>query len=187
MPRRNERKTWWSSLLGIFLAAEAAQAQAPPTAPSPSNLPPKRVGSLRRVIRHVSGRVHEDFIGDPLLFDEPPLGAAVNMTRAVMKGKVEPHKFTFYRSDFLVDSTVLSPTGASRFGRINAGLDCWPGPVIIEPTPDRPGLAGLLGTDAANNYQSMISRDQRAPQQYSVTPTQTGTLGGAGGSSSGGP
>jgi hypothetical protein len=219
MPRRNERKTWWSSLLGVFLAAEAAQAQAPPPAPSPSNLPLKRVSTLRRVIRHVSGRVHEDFIGDPLLFDEPPLGASVNMTRAVMKGKVEPHKFTFYRSDFLVDSTVLSPTGASRFGRINAGLDCWPGPVIIEPTPDRPGLAearreiviaslvgsghpiqegrvvigppvapGLLGTDAANNYQSMISRDQRAPQSYSVTPTPTGTVGGgAGGSSSGGP
>jgi hypothetical protein len=218
MPPRNERQTWWSSLLGIFLAAEAAQAQTPPTTPTPASCPPRRVGTLRRAIRHVSRTVHEDFIGDPLLFDEPPLGASVNMNRAVMKGRAEPHKFTLYRSDFLVDSTALSPSGASRIVRINAGLACWLGPVIIEPTPDRPGLAevrreaviallvnsghliedgrvvigppvapGLLGTDAANNYQSMISRDLKAPTQYSVTPTQTGTLAGGGGGSSGGP
>jgi hypothetical protein len=219
MPPRSERQTWWSSLLGIFLAAEAAQAQTPPTAPTPLNCPPKRVGTLRRAIRHVARTVHEDFIGDPLLFDEPPLGASVNSYRAVMKGKAEPHKFTLYRSDFLVDSTALSPSGASRIGRINAGLACWLGPVIVEPTPDRPGLAesrreaviallvgsgnpieegrvvigppvapGLLGTDAANNYQNMISRDQRAPAQYSLTPTQTGTLAGTGGGgASGGP
>jgi hypothetical protein len=218
MPPRSERQTWWSSLLGIFLAAEAAQAQTPPTALASADCPPKRISTLRRVIRHVSKTVHEDFIGDPVLFDEPALGASANANRAVMKAKAEPHKFTFYRSDFLVDSTALSPSGAARIGRINASLACWLGPVIIEPTPDRPGLAesrkeaviaslvmaghliddgrvvigppiapGLLGTDAANNYQSMISRDQRAPTQYSVTPTQTGTLAGGGGGSSGGP
>jgi hypothetical protein len=88
----------------------------------------------------------------------------------------------------------------------------WPGPILIEWSPDTPGLAearrqavlallqnagapvipervvigppiypGMLGTDAANNYNIMIVRDQAAPANYSLPPTQSGTFGSGGG------
>ncbi len=147
MPDRRDSRPRWASILGVFLAAGTARGQAPAPPPppqpppTPREVPPRRVGPIRRALRHAAQAIHEDFIGDPDLFAEPPLGAYLVATNAVMLAKAEPHRFTLYRSDFLVDSTELSPSGAYRIGRIAAGLRCWLGPVIVEPTPDRPGLA----------------------------------------------
>ncbi len=54
--------------------------------------------------------------------------------------------------------------------------------VVIGPSP----FPGMLGTDAANNYNTMITRDQTAPNSYSLTPTQGAGFGG-GSSGAGGP
>jgi hypothetical protein len=220
MPTDRERRPWWASLLGLFLAAEAAEGQEPVPAPPapPAQAPPRRIGPIRRAIRHVGRTVHEDFIGDPDLFAEPPLGASLYGTIAVMRAKAEPHVYTLYRSDFLVDAPALTPVGIGRMDRINRTLRGWCGPVIIEPTPDKPGLAesrrdaviaalqqggnpvgpervvigppvapGLLGTDAGNNYATLITRDQKAPASFSVTPAMSTSPGGGGSGSSVGP
>ena len=83
----------------------------------------------------------------------------------------------------------------------------WLGPVLIEWSPDQPGLAearrtavlailqggglpvipervvigpspypGMLGTDAANNYNILITRDQGAPTGVLVDPDVRGQL-----------
>jgi hypothetical protein len=134
MATDRERRPWWASLLGLLLGAEALQAQEPAC-------PPRKVGPIRRAFNHAARAVHDDFIGDPNNFAEPPLGAPLNETTAIMKARAAPHFFTLYRSDFLVDSTALSPSGQARMARICSRLRGWLGPVIVEPTLDRPGLA----------------------------------------------
>jgi hypothetical protein len=54
--------------------------------------------------------------------------------------------------------------------------------VVIGPT----AYPGGLGSDAANNYSIMIQRDQRAPQQYSVSPSSASGFGAGGGGGGGG-
>lgn len=46
--------------------------------------------------------------------------------------------------------------------------------VAIGPSP----YPGLLGTEAANNYDTMIIRGTEAPRAYSLPPTSTATFGG---------
>jgi hypothetical protein len=50
--------------------------------------------------------------------------------------------------------------------------------VVIGP----PVAPGLLGTDAANNYQILITRDQQAPATFPLTPTASTSVGGGGSS-----
>ncbi len=217
MPGDRERRSWWASLLGLVLAAEAAEAQGPAPMTAPGPVPPpmpapapiRRVGPIRRAFGHVGRTVHQDFIGIPELFDEPPLGASLNSTYGVMRAKAAGHVFTLYHSDFLVDTATLTPVGAGRMNRICGDLRGWLGPVVVEAMPERPGLAearreaviallrraghdvggervvvgppvapGLLGTDAASNYQIMISRDQQAPASYTLTPAASTSPGG---------
>src|ERR1700761_2961970 len=137
MPADRERRSWWASLLGLLLAAEAAEAQGPAPAASPAPVAPpapvpcavqtsaRRVGPIRRVFRGVSRTVHQDFIGVPELFDEPPLGASVYATNAVMRARAAGHVFTLYRSDFHVDTAELTPMGAGRLARICGDLRGW--------------------------------------------------------------
>ncbi len=211
MPADRRRRTWWPALVGLFAAADVAEAQQPAPVPGPP-APVRRVGPIRRAIRHAGRAVHEDFIGDPDLFAEPPFGSSLNGTFAVMRAKAEPHVYTLYRSDFLVDTSSLTPVGIGRMDRINRTLRGWCGPVIIEPTPDKPGLAearrdavlavlqqggnpvgpervvigppvapGLLGTDAGHNYANLIIRDLQAPAAYTLTPAASTAPGGGGG------
>lgn len=151
MPGDRERRSWLASLLGLVLAAEAAEAQgpapmvapgpAPPPIPMPAQARPRRVGPIRRAFGHVGRTIHRDFIGDPNLFEEPPLGTSLNATFGVMRAKAAGHIFTLYHSDFLLDTATLTPVGASRMHRICGDLRGWLGPVVIEAMPDRPGLA----------------------------------------------
>jgi hypothetical protein len=222
MPAARERRSWWASLLGVSLAAGAAEAQGPAVAvpppppgavllpaPPPAPPQPRPVGPIRRAVRHVGRTVHQDFIGDPNLFYEPPLGANLYETFGVMRAKAEPHLFTLYRSDFVVDSAVLTPTAAGRFARIAGNLGRYCGPVVIEPTPGNPALTesrreavlaalgpvcgpervvigptvapGAMGTDAANFYQNLIIRDQQAGASFTLTPSASTAPGGGGG------
>ncbi|HEU5118819.1 MAG TPA: hypothetical protein VFT74_19660, partial [Isosphaeraceae bacterium] len=61
-----------------------------------------------------------------------------NMT--TMTHKADLHTFTLYRSDFLSGTTTLSPAGAQRLSFLASRLPRWGGPVVVEWTPDQPGL-----------------------------------------------
>jgi hypothetical protein len=146
------------------------------------------------------------------MFYEPPPGYYIRNTFGMMKAKADPHRFTLYRTDFLAGTARLSPVGATRFNLIASRLPGWLGPVIIEWSPDEPGLAearrasvlatlattgqpvipervvigpsiypGTLGTDAANYYNVMITRDTAAPSALSLSPATNSSLFGAGG------
>jgi len=191
---------------GVLAASVWAQAPVPPTGP----VPPRVVcqeGPVRRAFGHTWRVLQNNFVGYPEEFVEPPLGFYVNENIAVMRAKADPHKFTLYRSDFLAGTNRLSPQGAGRINLMASRLRSSPLPILIEWSPDEPGLAesrrtavvallqsvgtpvnpdrvvigptvypGSLGTDAANNYGIMITRDQQAPSIYSVTPNSGASL-----------
>jgi hypothetical protein len=202
-------KIVWSAggLAAWLLAAPAwAQTPVPPTGPAPC-VPMNRPGPLRRAADHTWRVLQDNFIGYPSEFVEPPVGFYLYESLSVMRAKADPHRFTLYRSDFLDGTDRLSPAGAGRFNIMAARLAAWPGPLVVEWTPDMPGLAearkkavlaylqqagrpviaervvvgpspypGMLGTDAANLYNVMITRDQAAPATYSLTPMSAGSF-----------
>jgi hypothetical protein len=55
--------------------------------------------------------------------------------------------------------------------------------VVIGPSP----YPGTLGTDGANYYNVMITRDLSAPSSYTLSPTSASTFGSGGGGGGGGP
>jgi hypothetical protein len=169
-------------------------------------------GPIRRAFQKTGRALKDNFIGYPQEFVEPPMGFTLSETFGTMKGKANIHRFTLYRSDFLDGSDKLSPGGATRFNIMASRVTGWLGPIVIEWSPDEPGLAesrraavaalfqasnlpvipdrvvigpspypGLLGTDAANNYNVLIIRDQQAPSTYTVTPVSGGGLTTSGG------
>ena len=146
-------------------------------------------------------RIHDDYIGRHDMFYEPPPGYYARNTFGMMKAKTDPHRFTLYRTDFLPGTTRLSPQGAMRFNLMASRLPGWLGPVVVEWSPDEPGMAearrnavlatlaatgqpvvperviigpsiypGTFGTDGANYYNVMITRDTAAPQSWSLSP-----------------
>jgi hypothetical protein len=166
-------------------------------------------GPIRRMIAQTCDHAHEKFIGYPEYFAVPPLGASLYGTLGLMRARADGHRFALYRSDVAGATASLTPAGAQRLGLLASRLPGWPGPVVIEWTPEAPALAearratilaalhgsgipigadrvaigpspypGLLGTDAANNYDTMIIRGTEAPRAYSLTPTSTATFGG---------
>jgi hypothetical protein len=82
----------------------------------------------------------DTFIGRPADFVEPPLGYYLRENFNLMKAKADPHRFTLYRTDFLDGSDRLSPSGASRFNLMASRLSGWLGPIVVEWSPDQPGL-----------------------------------------------
>jgi hypothetical protein len=208
--RRGRRRLWQAGAWALvpLAAASGARAQVPvaPSGPTESIVPRYGYGGFKTCC--------DTFIGRPDLFYEPPPGFYANEHLALMQAKADPHRFTLYHSDFLPDTNRLSPSGATRFNLIAARLPRWLGPVIVEWSPDQPGLAearraavletlqrtglavipervvigpspypGSLGPDAANNYNNMITRDQRAAAEYPLSPISNSTfnVGGGGG------
>jgi hypothetical protein len=132
---------WASALAAGFTSVPAlAQAPVPPTGPVPV-MADQQCGPIRRAVRHVCFTIKDKFIGYPDLFAEPPLGFYTYEAFALQEAHAEAHNFTLYRSDFINDSTTLSPIGAQRLSLMSARLSCWLGPVTVEWTPDKPGLA----------------------------------------------
>jgi hypothetical protein len=140
-------------LLTAGLAAPAAgvraQAPLPPTGPAPSHraacghvhsaqCPP---GPLCRLAKHVGFTLKDKLIGYPEYFVEPPLGTTVRETNGLMTARADGHTFTLYRSDFASGTTTLTPAGAQRLTALANRLPAWLGPVVVEWTPDAPGLA----------------------------------------------
>jgi hypothetical protein len=142
MKNRRSRMIGWASTLaaGIVSVPAWAQVPVPPTGPVPrENARP--VGPIHRAVQHVCFTLQDKFIGYPDQFIEPPLGFYVYETIGMMKARADTHNFILYRSDFINDSTTLSPSGAQRLSLMAARLPGWLGPVYVEWTPDKPGLA----------------------------------------------
>jgi hypothetical protein len=127
--------------MGSMLGTAAAQDSVPPPPfVAPQDCAPRR-GPIARCVARLKTHVHEDFVGQPQFFDEPPLGAALYQNMGRMKNKADVHTFTLYRSDFIAGEPVLSPSGMRRLSFMSPRLSAWPGPVVIEWTPETPALA----------------------------------------------
>ena len=142
------RQSFAIAVIGLLSAVSRAQtpvgddagiafAGAPPT-PAPTC---ERRGPIHRLFHHGAHTMHDKFVGYPGTFAEPPLGFYVNEQLALQVAKADPHRFTLYRTDFLPGTNVLSPIGASRFNIMLKRVGAWPGPVMIEWTPDQPAVA----------------------------------------------
>ena len=142
---RNERIrfSWWSSAAmatGLIAGSVWAQAQPPDGSPGPPQVY-ERKGLLHRWVHHSAATLQDKMIGYPENFIEPPLGYYVKEQMTLQVSKADPHRFTLYRTDFLPGTDRFSPTGASRFNLMYSRLSGWLGPVVVEWTPDEPGLA----------------------------------------------
>lgn len=128
------------TLMGLLfgLASVPAEAQGPP--PFPPREPAWTGGPVRRTMKHVGWTVHDRFVGRPEYFDVPPLGTHLYDAMTTMTHKADLHTFILYRSDFIAGTTTLSPGGARRLSFLASRLPTWAGPVVVEWTPDQPGL-----------------------------------------------
>jgi len=139
----NGRRTSWSLLvIATAMAAQEVAAQSPPP-PSGPNSPAActRRGRLHRMFHHTAHVLENDVVGYPDAFIEPPLGYYLNQQLAVQVAKADTHRFTLYNSDFLPGTNQFSPIGASRFNLMFARLPGWPGPIVVQWSPDEPVLA----------------------------------------------
>lgn len=135
---------WWAGaavVSGLIAGGVGAQPPQPPPPPPAGTQPCNRPGFLHRMIHHSAHTLHDKFIGYPDLFIEPPLGSFVREQFTLQVAKADPHRATLYRSDFLPGTDRFSPVGASRFNRMYTWILASPDPVIVEWTPDQPGLA----------------------------------------------
>jgi hypothetical protein len=133
---------WSASGLASGLLATSVWGQMPvaPTGPAPSPVVTQHSGPVKSAVHHTFRFLQDNWIGYPSEFVEPPLGFYIRDNFRVMKAKADPHRFTMYRSDFLAGSNRLSPHGASRLNLMISRLRSYPGPVLIEWSPDQPGL-----------------------------------------------
>jgi hypothetical protein len=226
MRKRLRRRHWpWPTgtgalAVGLLSGVNGVLAQPPylPIGPAPVVEGPYEAGE-----RDPAGKwAHDHYVGRHDMFYEPPPGYYARRVFGTMKAKADPHRFTLYRTDFLPGTTRFSPVGATRFNLMASRLTGWLGPVVIEWSPDEPGLAearrdcvvatlagaglpvvservvvgpsiypGSIGTDSANNYNVMITRDQSAPSSWSLSPVSAAnfasSVGGGGGGGGGGP
>lgn len=150
------RATTWAVPV-VALGAGLAGAQHPLPVPGPTNVPanygpppppPPETVTYRWGLTSwlpfkapIHYKYHNMFAGWPQYFPEPPLGAYLASIDAVNINKADAHRFTVYRSDFVGDTTDLSPAGAQRLSLIAARLNLWQGPILVEWTPDKQGLA----------------------------------------------
>jgi hypothetical protein len=152
-PRKIKTRTriagWASALAAGLVSGEAVAQYAEPPA-EPVAMPVQSApagGPIHRLFAHIGSRLQDKMIGYPDQFSEPPLGFYVNEHIALMQSRADMHKFILYRSDFMEGEANLSPIGAQRLSLMAARLGCWLGPLTVEWTPDKPGLADMRRTN----------------------------------------
>jgi hypothetical protein len=132
---------WSSAAMLIGLAAGRVWAQPPSIASGQPDEAYNRGGPIHRMLHHSGRELKDKFIGYPETFIEPPLGYYVREQFSIQVAKADPHRFTLYKSDFLPGTDRFSPAGAARFNLMYSKLSGWVGPIMVEWTPDQPGLA----------------------------------------------
>jgi hypothetical protein len=128
---------------GFGPAATLAQTAPEPELSEPAPAEPVcyKTGKIHRMLHRSAHVLQDKMIGYPETFIEPPLGTYVNEQFAMHVARADTHRFTLYKTDFLPGTNQLSPTGASRFNIMAKRLPGSLMPVMIEWTPDQPGLA----------------------------------------------
>jgi hypothetical protein len=130
------------------------------SAASPScgtNCGAKDMGSswqLWRAEKHAACQAH--FWGYPAEFVAPPLGATIHTHFRTMVANGEAASMVLYHADFVYGSNALNLHGRDELTRIAALLQGCGAPIIIERTPEAPGLAearrsAILNILAFNN------------------------------------
>jgi hypothetical protein len=153
------------------------QAPQPPTGPVPAPADGATCGGpLRRALHHVGHSLHDKFIGYPENFVEPPLGASLYETLGVMKAHADGHDFFLYRSDFVAGSTTLTPGGAQRLTVMANRLPAWLGPIVLEWTPDQPGMADARRQAVLNSLRK--AGIDVGPERVAVGPSPYNGLNG---------
>ncbi len=172
MGKKQAGTLWPACAMAIGLLAPTVWAQIP-VPPSGPAIPVEstRGGPIRRFLRHTGHVLQDNLIGYPEEFIVPPFGATVTEPFHLMKAKAAPHQFTLYHTDFLDGTDRFSPNGAARFNLMAARLPGWLGPLIIEWSPDRPGLAesrraAVLATLERANLPVIPERLLIAPSPY---------------------
>lgn len=98
-------------------------------------------GPIGRAFHHLHDTIKDRMVGEPERFVEPPLGWSVQQNFLAHRQKVDIHRFTLYRTDFKYESEQLTADGLRRLGRMMSTLQFYPGPLLVEDDPTRPGLA----------------------------------------------
>ncbi len=168
------RFSWWSGAAmaaGLVAGGVLARAQPPDDPYTAPQQPAEQKGLLHRWFHHSAATLQDKMIGYPENFVEPPLGTYVREQMTLQVAKADPHRFTLYRTDFLPGTNRFSPIGASRFNLMYSRLGGWPGPVIIEWTPDEPALAEarrqvVLQTMQAAGHPLIAERVVIGPSPY---------------------
>lgn len=124
----------------MIVAEDSQVPLAPPPFVAPTGCEPRK-GLIGRCVDRLRFRTRDHLIGYPEYFDEPENGASMYQAFGRQKNKADVHTFTLYRSDFIAGTTELSPGGARRLSFLASRLETWPGPVVIEWTPEQPEVA----------------------------------------------
>jgi hypothetical protein len=164
------RLSGWSWIAGFAALAPEARAQ---TAVDAGEAPPvcNRRGRIHRMFHHTAHTVQDKFVGYPENFVEPPVGHYLTEQLTVQVGKADTHRFTLYRSDFLPGTTSFSPVGASRYNIMATRMPAWPGPIVVEWTPEQPALAAarrdaIVRTMAESGQPILADRVVIGPSPY---------------------
>lgn len=136
-------------LITLMAGAPVASGQmAAPAAPpvliaSPPAAPGVIEGSpvVRGHFERFNDKFHDKFAGWPENFNEPPLGHYKSQIFGQQVAKADAHRFQLYQSDFVGKTTTLSPSGAHRLTQMVVRLRCVDHPLLVEWSPDNPGLA----------------------------------------------
>jgi hypothetical protein len=92
------------------------------------------------VCQEFNQRMQECFIGYPGEFAAPPLGAAVDANFRIQVANAEVARTILYHYDFADCSTLLNYRGKEHLGKIIGLLPTNFCPLVIEATPQTPGL-----------------------------------------------
>jgi hypothetical protein len=101
-----------------------------------------------RAEKHASCQAH--MWGYPSEFEAPPLGGPMHAHFRTMVANGEAAAMVLYHCDFLEGSNTLNLHGRDQLTRIACLLQGNAAPIIIERTPDAPGLAEARRTAVLN-------------------------------------
>jgi hypothetical protein len=102
--------------------------------------------------------------GYPEYFEEMPFGTAVRSHHMVQVSKGWAARCVLYQYDFCDDDVMLNPPGERRLRELAAAFSCWLHyPLLIEATPERPGLA-----TARRNHVAQLLHDHHIPARVEV-------------------
>jgi len=86
-------------------------------------------------------RLQGKMLGYPEAYEPRPLGAALYEHGKIMVANGAAARLVLYQYDFVQGSSELTPRGLDQLAKFTAQLAASPYPLLVERTPDDPGLA----------------------------------------------